>query len=187
VRPGSRDRRTLISRGWCACPQRRWLGGSSNKAARWHGHPGLPFHDTGTSIATNPMNAVPVLALRTSPRSRISAVRVLYSKNTRNGHRRVHGRYIAATVLRTRAIPRQLGSMPPKNQIDIAGRLDGWQKTNDERLLEVNCVSRVRRPGGSETVDSRQLGISSTFSPGWFSRAAAYLWTAARGQCNVCG
>jgi type IV secretory pathway VirD2 relaxase len=60
-------------------------------------------------------------------------VRVLYSKNSSKGQWRAHGRYIA----RESATGRGVGFDRAEKSIDIATRLEGWQKANDERLWKL--------------------------------------------------
>jgi hypothetical protein len=61
------------------------------------------------------------------------AVRVLYSKNTSKGQWRSHGRYIA----RESAADRGVGFDGADESIDIAARLEGWQKASDGRLWKL--------------------------------------------------
>lgn len=61
------------------------------------------------------------------------AVRVLYSRNTSKGQWRAHGRYIA----RESATDRGVGFNGIEESIDIATRLEGWQKACDERLWKL--------------------------------------------------
>jgi hypothetical protein len=61
------------------------------------------------------------------------AVRVLYAKNTSRGQWRAHGRYIA----RESAGDRGVGFDGADESIDIAARLEGWQKASDGRLWKL--------------------------------------------------
>jgi type IV secretory pathway VirD2 relaxase len=67
------------------------------------------------------------------PYSQRCAVRVLYSKNTSKGQWRAHGRYIA----RESATDKGVGFNGTEESIDIAARLEGWQKASDERLWKL--------------------------------------------------
>ncbi len=71
------------------------------------------------------------------PYSQRCAVRVLYSKNTSNGQWRAHGRYIARESATHEGDPKAVGFNATEESIDIAARLEGWQKTNDERLWKL--------------------------------------------------
>ena len=76
---------------------------------------------------------------RTHPRpySQRCAVRVLHSKNTSNGQWRAHGRYVARESATHGGDPRAVGFNTSEESIDIAARLEGWQKANDERLWKL--------------------------------------------------
>jgi len=62
------------------------------------------------------------------------AVRVLYSKNTTRGQWRAHGRYIARESATIEGNTKKVGFDRSSNELDIEGRLDAWQKADDERL-----------------------------------------------------
>jgi len=62
------------------------------------------------------------------------AVRVVYSKNTTAGQWRAHGRYVARESATHEGDPKAVGFDSTRESIDIAERLDGWQKARDERL-----------------------------------------------------
>jgi type IV secretory pathway VirD2 relaxase len=76
------------------------------------------------------------------------AVRVLYSKNTSKGQWRAHGRYIA----RESATDRGVGFDGAEESIDIATRLEGWQKASDERLWKL-----IISPEFGDRIDLKQL------------------------------
>jgi type IV secretory pathway VirD2 relaxase len=76
------------------------------------------------------------------------AVRVLYSKNTSKGQWRAHGRYIA----RESASDRGVRFDGAEESIDIAPRLEGWQKANDERLWKL-----IVSPEFGDRADLRRL------------------------------
>lgn len=67
------------------------------------------------------------------PHSQRCAVRVVYSKNTSSGQWRAHGRYIA----RESAAGGGVGFKGTEESVDIAARLEGWQKAGDERLWKL--------------------------------------------------
>jgi type IV secretory pathway VirD2 relaxase len=79
-------------------------------------------------------------------------VRVLYSKNTSNGQWRAHGRYIARESATHGGDPRAVGFNATEESIDIAARLEGWQKTNDERLWKL-----IVSPEFGDRVDLKRL------------------------------
>ncbi len=82
------------------------------------------------------------------PYSQRCAVRVLYSRNTSKGQWRAHGRYVA----RESASDRGVGFDGAEESIDIAMRLEGWQKANDERLWKL-----IVSPEFGDRVDLRRL------------------------------
>ena len=86
------------------------------------------------------------------PYSQRCAVRVLYSKNTSNGQWRAHGRYIARESATHESDPRAVGFSATEESIDIAARLEGWQKTNDERLWKL-----IVSPEFGDRVDLKRL------------------------------
>lgn len=86
------------------------------------------------------------------PYSQRCAVRVLYSKNTSNGQWRAHGRYIARESATHEGDPRAVGFNTSEESIDIAARLEGWQKTNDERLWKL-----IVSPEFGDRVDLKRL------------------------------
>jgi len=86
------------------------------------------------------------------PYSQRCAVRVLYSKNTSNGQWRAHGRYIARESATHEGDPRAVGFNAAEESIDIAARLEGWQKTNDERLWKL-----IVSPEFGDRVDLKRL------------------------------
>jgi type IV secretory pathway VirD2 relaxase len=86
------------------------------------------------------------------PYSQRCAVRVLYSKNTSNGQWRAHGRYVARESATHKGDPRAVGFNATEEAIDIATRLEGWQKTNDERLWKL-----IVSPEFGDRVDLKRL------------------------------
>ena len=63
------------------------------------------------------------------------AVRVLYSRNSVRGQWGAHGRYLARET--READPKTVGFGHNGESIDIAKRLDGWQKAGDERIWKL--------------------------------------------------
>jgi hypothetical protein len=92
---------------------------------------------------------------RARPYSQRCAVRVLYSKNTSKGQWRAHGRYVARESATNRGDSRDVGFSTSKEAIDIATRLDDWQKASDERLWKLIVSPEFWQPSGPETIDSR--------------------------------
>jgi type IV secretory pathway VirD2 relaxase len=88
----------------------------------------------------------------TRPYTQRCAVRVLYSKNTSNGQWRAHGRYIARESATHGGDPKAVGFNATEESIDIAARLEGWQKTNDERLWKL-----IVSPEFGDRVDLKRL------------------------------
>lgn len=86
------------------------------------------------------------------PHSQRCAVRVLYSKNTSNGQWRAHGRYIARESATHGGDPKAVGFNATEESIDIAARLEDWQKTNDERLWKL-----IVSPEFGDRVDLKRL------------------------------
>ena len=73
----------------------------------------------------------------TRPYNQRCAVRVLYAKNTVAGHWRAHGRYVARERASQEGDPKAVGFDGHGESIDIARRLEGWQKAGDERLWKL--------------------------------------------------
>ncbi len=86
------------------------------------------------------------------PYSQRCAVRALYSKNTSNGQWRAHGCYIARESATHGGDPRAVGFNAPEESIDIAARLEGWQKNHDERLWKL-----IVSPEFGDRVDLKRL------------------------------
>jgi type IV secretory pathway VirD2 relaxase len=77
---------------------------------------------------------------------------VLYSKNASNGQWRAHGRYIARERATHGGDPKAVGFNATEESIDIAAQLEGWQKTNDERLWKL-----IVSPEFGDRVDLKRL------------------------------
>lgn len=78
-----------------------------------------------------------------------AAVRITYSKNRRSGQWRAHGRYI---VRESAARAREAGFDRTSDSVDIARKLDQWQKGDDERLWKI-----IISPEFGDRVDLKQL------------------------------
>ena len=89
---------------------------------------------------------------RTRPYSQRCAVRVLYSKNASKGQWRAHGRYVARESATHEGDPRAVGFSTSQEGIDIAARLEDWQKANDERLWKF-----IVSPEFGDRVDLKRL------------------------------
>src|SRR5471032_1021779 len=74
---------------------------------------------------------------RTRPYNQRCAVRVIYAKNTVAGQWRAHGRYVAGESATHEGDSKAVGFDGRGESIDIAGRLERWQKTGDERLWKL--------------------------------------------------
>jgi len=74
---------------------------------------------------------------RTRPYNQRCAVRVMYSKNTVAGQWRAHGRYIARESATHEGDSKAVGFDGRGEPIDIAERLESWQKAGDERLWKL--------------------------------------------------
>ncbi|MGI8742256.1 MAG: DUF3363 domain-containing protein [Bryobacteraceae bacterium] len=65
------------------------------------------------------------------------AVRVMYSKSTTAGQWRAHGRYVARESATHEGDPKAVGFDGHGDGVDIAVRLESWQKAGDERLWKL--------------------------------------------------
>ena len=74
---------------------------------------------------------------RTRPYNQRCAVRVIYAKNTVAGQWRAHGRYVARESATHEGDSKAVGFDGLAESIDIAGRLESWQKAGDERLWKL--------------------------------------------------
>jgi type IV secretory pathway VirD2 relaxase len=61
----------------------------------------------------------------------------MYSKNATAGQWRAHGRYIARESATRQHGPKDVGFDSREESINIAARLEAWQKANDERFWKV--------------------------------------------------
>jgi type IV secretory pathway VirD2 relaxase len=74
---------------------------------------------------------------RARPHNQRCAVRVTYAKNTVAGQWRAHGRYVARESATHDGDPKAGGFDGPGESIDIAARLESWQKAGDERFWKL--------------------------------------------------
>ena len=74
---------------------------------------------------------------RARPHFQRCAVRVMYSRNATAGQWRAHGRYIARESATHERGPKDAGFDSSGESIDIAARLEAWQKASDERLWKL--------------------------------------------------
>jgi type IV secretory pathway VirD2 relaxase len=65
------------------------------------------------------------------------AVRVIYVKNATSGQWRAHGRYVARESATQDGDSKTVGFDGNGESIDVAQRLESWQKVSDERLWKV--------------------------------------------------
>ena len=91
-------------------------------------------------------------ATHSRPYSQRCAVRVLYSKNASKGQWRAHGRYVARESATHEGDPRAVGFSTRQDAIDIAARLEDWQKASDERLWKL-----IVSPEFGDRVDLKRL------------------------------
>jgi type IV secretory pathway VirD2 relaxase len=89
---------------------------------------------------------------RKRPHFQRCAVRVTYTKNSTRGQWRAHGRYVARESATHEGDPRGVGFNATEESTDIAARLEGWQKANDERLWKL-----IVSPEFGDRVDLKRL------------------------------
>lgn len=89
---------------------------------------------------------------RTRPHLQRCAVRVTYTKNSTRGQWRAHGRYVTRESATHEGDPRAVGFNATEESIDIAARLEVWQKANDERLWKLTVS-----PEFGDRVDLKRL------------------------------
>ncbi len=73
----------------------------------------------------------------TRPYNQRCAVRVLYAKNTVAGQWRAHGRYVARESATQEGDSKAVGFDGRGESIEIAERLESWQKAGDERVWKL--------------------------------------------------
>jgi type IV secretory pathway VirD2 relaxase len=86
------------------------------------------------------------------PYSQRCAVRVLYSKNNSKGQWRAHGRYVARESATHEGDPASAGFSTSQEGIDVAIRLEEWQKAGDERMWKL-----IVSPEFGDRVDLKRL------------------------------
>jgi len=74
---------------------------------------------------------------RTRPYNQRCAVRVMYAKNNVAGQWRAHGRYVARESATQGGNPKAVGFDGHGESVDIADRLETWQKAGDERFWKL--------------------------------------------------
>jgi len=74
---------------------------------------------------------------RRQPLSQRCAVRVTYSRNKNAGQWKAHGYYLARERATEKSEKNAAGFSRSEKNVDIAQRLDGWQKAGDERLFKI--------------------------------------------------
>jgi type IV secretory pathway VirD2 relaxase len=97
----------------------------------------LIMHYAHMSGARKRRSSVGSTINRTRPHFQRCAVRVMYSKNVTAGQWRAHGRYIARESATHERGPKDVGFDSSEESINIAARLEAWQKANDERFWKV--------------------------------------------------
>jgi type IV secretory pathway VirD2 relaxase len=65
------------------------------------------------------------------------AVRVTYSRSKTAGQWKAHGRYLARESATQKRDPRVVGFNAGERDVDIARRLDAWQRAGDERFFKL--------------------------------------------------
>lgn len=74
---------------------------------------------------------------RIRPHSQRCAVRVMYAKNATSGQWRAHGRYVARESATHDGNLKAVGFDGSGESIDVAERLERWQKAGDDRLWKL--------------------------------------------------
>jgi type IV secretory pathway VirD2 relaxase len=108
-----------------------------NERQAWASAYKLIMHYARMSGARKRRSAVGSSINRTRPHFQRCAVRVMYSKNATAGQWRAHGRYIARESATRDHSPKDVGFDSSEECIDIAARLEAWQKANDERVWKL--------------------------------------------------
>src|ERR1039458_9641047 len=88
---------------------------------------------------------------RTRTYNQRCAVRVMYAKNTIAGQWRAHGRYVARESA-TQGDSKTVGFDDRGEAIDVAERLESWQKAGDERLWKL-----IVSPEFGDRTDQKRL------------------------------
>src|SRR6266536_6481209 len=72
-----------------------------------------------------------------SPLSQRCAVRVTYSRNKNAGQWKAHGHYLVRERATEKTEKNAAGFSRSETRVDIAQRLDTWQRAGDERLFKI--------------------------------------------------
>lgn len=80
------------------------------------------------------------------------AVRVMYSRNSVKGQWRAHGRYLARESANQQSKSGDVGLDDNRENLDLAGILNEWQKAGDERLWKL-----IVSPEFADRLDLNQL------------------------------
>ena len=107
-----------------------------NERASWASAYKVLMHHARMS-GSRKRRSVGVGAKRTRAYNQRCAVRVMYAKNTVVGQWRAHGHYIARESATQESDPKAVGFDSRGEAIDIAARIEGWQKARDERLWKL--------------------------------------------------
>ena len=89
---------------------------------------------------------------RTRPYSQRCSVRAIYSPNTVKGQWRAHGRYLARDSAMGEIKTTEAGFDQETDAVDIAYRLEQWQRSGDERLWKL-----IVSPEFGEKIDLKGL------------------------------
>ena len=109
-----------------------------NERAAWASAYKILMHDARMSGSRKHWSVgLDTAPKRTRPYNQRCAVRVMYAKNTVAGHWRAHGRYVARESASREGNPKAVGFDGHGESIDIARRLESWQKAGDERLWKL--------------------------------------------------
>jgi type IV secretory pathway VirD2 relaxase len=109
-------------------------------------------HARMSGVRKRPVVGFGTATTHARPYSQRCAVRVLYSKNVSKGQWRAHGRYVARESATHDNDPRAVGFSTSHEAIDIAARLDDWQKANDQRMWKL-----ILSPEFGDRVDLKRL------------------------------
>jgi type IV secretory pathway VirD2 relaxase len=97
-------------------------------------HASGPRDQQASSAIRGPQGSGPN---RTRPYYQRCAVRVVYAKNATSGQWQAHGRYVARESATHDGDSKAIGFDGNGESIDIAERLQHWQKASDERLWKL--------------------------------------------------
>ncbi len=89
---------------------------------------------------------------RTRPYFQRCAIRVIYTKNATAGQWRAHGRYLVRESVTFDGGSRGIGIDGKGESVEVAERLESWQRAGDERLWKI-----IVSPEFGDRVDLRKL------------------------------